>query len=1562
MSNSRFIFLFILAAVMSLCATNVSADNCHDITKITVAIDRDYPPFEFINEDGKIDGFNYEVFDAVMHILNIPYEMVYFDDKEISLNELRSGHVDAVLGVAYSEEKAMYVRFSVPYYETGRCIVSRKSDHFKTIESLKGKAVAVLKGSWSEDFVLENNITDNVITLGSVDEGLSILAKGKYDAMISNDLTSVTQIRNRRLRNLTAVNIDMEHPIGHSIAVNPDNDAILELLNAGLLELKMSGQYDKIYNKWFYVYPLRNADRIMSLSIISTLLLVLVLTVIIVLFKVQVKRSVKKLKVSENLLENQVRESETVMQSLPVGVIIYSKEGILIEANNAAVRMFGLSKSMPFYPVNILESPNFPMFVKEAFLKGETIIRCDILYDFEKVKRTKYYPTDKSGTMQVCYDGVPVLNQQGTMDKYMVIMSDISSIHKQAVLLETMQQRLALAIESGNVSVWGYNIEHDKFYDIQGEIFINGPVSSQEAFDMVYPGDANALHDLFSKVIEGRLPKASVTVRFKNLKTGEYEYIQKDMMPVKENGKIKEIIGTHRNITQEVLLNNNKDMFLHSLNMAVKSANITAWYFDVTNNNIFVLRDNEYVTSNVTYSMLHDMVYPNERERFSSMFENIISGAKSSDIDVFRIKFSKNETYRYYEFSLTAVKNSSNELVTIAGTRKDVTDDYLWKNELEESQIKTNLAVNANDMALWEFDCSTKNINVTNAAIKPNHTVEEVLARIHPEDVESFRYYVDVLSGKKEEKISFDIRLRVKSNDEWRFISVVGVALKNNEGEVTKYVGIGRDNTKFVKLNNDLKYYIKQQDYVLKSCDLILWKYDIDSSTVVINFGASDDDQTLTLQEFTDSVHPDSFDIYSSSIEKMKNRAIDKFEYVIQRQIEDGKYKHCMINGVALRNDNGYIVGYTGVSKNLSEVVALNEKLARVQQRVLLINESNDIITWDYDVVRHLLHTYSPKAILPGQDMTPDTFLKYVHPNYKKKIIDLFDSMDKGEDVKCETNLKLMIPGSQSYSDVSMGCVSIKDDKGRIICYSGYRRDISKWIKLSEDLEDRNSQLKLALQAGRIHPFSWNAESNLIHFSTQDNVPLNTILLMPEWVSLDIMINELHPNDRERGQRLFDEVRAGKLKMIHDEARYNKRNGYKNHFEINMLVIDDENGNTVRAVGYFRDTTEQKRVYIELEEAKKIAEQSNKQKSTFLANMSHEIRTPLNAIVGFSELMKDTDDKEEKAMFWNLIDTNNELLLRLIGDILDLSKIESGMMEMRPERFDLAELYKELSVSLKQRVVNPDVEFFCDSPYSSCVIEFDKNRMAQVITNFATNSIKYTPHGFIRMGYIYENRGVRLYVSDSGIGVAEDKKNRLFQRFEKLDDFAQGTGLGLSICKAIAEINGGHVGFESTAGVGSTFWAWVPCEAAITVDNIVETTRVKELAQDVILDENGMSIKVLVADDIESNYLLVKSILKGCLLTRAVNGEDAVRLAKAERWSIILMDMKMPVMDGLEATREIRLFDTDTPIVAITANAFESDKIAAKEAGCNGFLTKPIRKADVINLINELNGKEKRLS
>lgn len=408
------------------------------------------------------------------------------------------------------------------------------------------------------------------------------------------------------------------------------------------------------------------------------------------------------------------------------------------------------------------------------------------------------------------------------------------------------------------------------------------------------------------------------------------------------------------------------------------------------------------------------------------------------------------------------------------------------------------------------------------------------------------------------------------------------------------------------------------------------------------------------------------------------------------------------------------------------------------------------------------------------------------------------------------------------------------------------------------------------------------------------------------------------------------------------------------------------------------DITEMERMKRELLVAKEKAETSDQLKSAFLANMSHEIRTPLNAIVGFSRIIAESTDAEERQDYYDIVEANNERLLQLINEILDLSKIEAGMVEFTITPVRLHPLCKEIHDALKFRCPE-GVELVYEASDEEIVVEGDKNRIFQVISNLIGNAFKFTTSGSVGYGYRRKGNGIEFHVSDTGIGIETDKLARVFERFVKVNNFAQGTGLGLSICKTIIERLGGTISVSSEVGKGTTFTFTLPLtegkretaeeqnplsEAGFNTPDNAETrnntcgpdeeTHEHQATQTSGASRDTRKPTILIAEDTDSNYVLVKAILgKSYHLERAKDGMEAVTMFEELHPDLILMDMKMPNLSGLDATKIIRELSPGIPVIALTAYAYEHDRQAALDAGCNDFLTKPYTQEILKELINK---------
>ena len=374
----------------------------------------------------------------------------------------------------------------------------------------------------------------------------------------------------------------------------------------------------------------------------------------------------------------------------------------------------------------------------------------------------------------------------------------------------------------------------------------------------------------------------------------------------------------------------------------------------------------------------------------------------------------------------------------------------------------------------------------------------------------------------------------------------------------------------------------------------------------------------------------------------------------------------------------------------------------------------------------------------------------------------------------------------------------------------------------------------------------------------------------------------------------------------------------------------------------------------EFEEKAEKAENASRMKSLFLANMSHEIRTPLNAIEGFSRIMAETDSSEDRMNYLEIIESNNNRLLSLINEILDLSRVEAGEITIKRAPTDLKKLCSDIKQIFKFRCP-PSVELSWTEPDMPITMTTDENRLTQIFSNLISNALKHTPRGFIKYGYriIDEGHSIAFYVSDTGSGIEPEFMDHIFDAYASKDAEQQkGYGLGLALCRIIVEKMEGHIYVNSEVGKGSTFTFTLPFHGTIggmSTSNRT-TTSVRTLRVSTRPDDLNQKT-ILVAEDEESNFELVRIVLhKRYRLLRAHNGIEAVTINEDEHPDLILMDIRMPEMDGLDAARIIKEVNHNTPIIALSAYAFEENINEAKAAGCDEFMAKPFKVEDLIEM------------
>ncbi len=423
-----------------------------------------------------------------------------------------------------------------------------------------------------------------------------------------------------------------------------------------------------------------------------------------------------------------------------------------------------------------------------------------------------------------------------------------------------------------------------------------------------------------------------------------------------------------------------------------------------------------------------------------------------------------------------------------------------------------------------------------------------------------------------------------------------------------------------------------------------------------------------------------------------------------------------------------------------------------------------------------------------------------------------------------------------------------------------------------------------------------------------------------------------------------------------------RKDGSEFPIELSSYQIKDENGNSVALIGIAVDITERKKAQLELIHAKEKAEESDRLKSAFLTNMSHELRTPLNAIIGFSSLMVETGPDKDTPSYCSIILKSGQHLLSLVEDIFDTTMIETGQIKINYENTEITELLKEIKGIIHgERIIEnkTGIEFILSgNTENPMYMVTDSRKLKQVLLNLLRNAFKFTKSGSIEFGFTEKkdtaNNWFLFYVKDTGIGIDKKYHETIFNIFRQIDDTHTrkfgGMGIGLSIAKKMVEILGGKIWVESEPDKGSVFYFTLPA----LPDDIENVTNKED--NEVTMTNNYTGKTILIAEDEPSNFDFLKILLtrKNFKVLWAKDGREAVKMCENDpSINLVLMDIKMPLLNGYEATRLIKTFRPELPIIAQTAYAMITDKQEAEEAGCDGYLSKPIRIKQVMEIIDK---------
>lgn len=854
-------------------------------------------------------------------------------------------------------------------------------------------------------------------------------------------------------------------------------------------------------------------------------------------------------------------------------------------------------------------------------------------------------------------------------------------------------------------------------------------------------------------------------------------------------------------------------------------------------------------------------------------------------------------------------------------------------------------SINDHALRMYGVDDRTSVVNIVNLYKSP-FVDSELLARIQSGEDISLEFEYDFDRVNKDAYYS-------SHNKDTMIYGVKVIPIWSRKKHLIGHILLANDMTSVKEVEFRTEESKKNLEMAMKAANMASWVYDVNKKFFNPLYGLTVAKKNMPMEAVLDILHPQDRAPLIRLFSQLIGNEIEQGQMTLRFYNEQEEMYRYYESRMRLSTEHRGKLQIIGTQMDITERLQMAKKAQDLIAKRDLAMKVSNIVHWDFDVNSQKFESYNDPIndYVSDRLLTVSEYMDVIYPEDRSVFYDAMQSLIAGKNVTINFTCRIQTKYDETwqYCDF-MGVPFDQDENGDIIRYTGFRQNIPKIQQLNRELKERNYKIELSFKT--VGMSYWDFDVKSLKFSAF-NDPINDFY-SEKTITPEDYLNATHPDDVVFVRKYMEHMFRGIDKDFN--VKYRSKTKWDDEWQTLLVtgiqVERDKEGHVTRYTGITINNTKWEKMIQRLKELKEKAELSDRLKSAFLANMSHEIRTPLNAIVGFSELMVTCDDPEEKKEYINIIQSNNELLLRLINDILDLSKIESGILDRKRETFNLAKVCNELYTMIQPKITNPDVEFQMDNSSPDCWIFLDRSRLKQVWMNYLTNAVKCTKSGYIKMGYSIEREGIRIYVEDSGVGIPEELQERVFGRFQKLNEFAQGTGLGLAISRAIIEGAGGEVGFTSTPGIGSTFWAWIPCEISTQEEHT--PTISQPLQHQLSLNEiDKKELKILIAEDNDSNYSLVQHILKSYHLTHVQNGAEAVNKVREEEFDLVLMDMKMPVMGGLEATRKIREFNNRIPIIALTANAFDADRISALDAGCNEFLAKPLKKSQLLELFSK---------
>ncbi|MEG3641015.1 PAS domain S-box protein [Magnetococcus sp. PR-3] len=754
-----------------------------------------------------------------------------------------------------------------------------------------------------------------------------------------------------------------------------------------------------------------------------------------------------------------------------------------------------------------------------------------------------------------------------------------------------------------------------------------------------------------------------------------------------------------------------------------------------------------------------------------------------------------------------------------------------------------------------------------------------------------------------------------------------------------------------------------------------LWDWDLEQNELtyaqrwyeMIGFEAEDMDHTFA--SWRRHIHPDDQVKVEQEIQQFL--AGDQHHYQSEYRMlhRNGHDVSVLSRAFVLRDPQGQAIRMVGTHVDMSERKAQERRLRESEEKFRIFFEQAVVGMVMAGLDRTFIDTNQAFCQMLGygrSELCSMTFPQITHPDDLEADLHNVQKLLSGESHAFEMEKRYMHRNGHPVWGLLSASV-VRNEHGEPDYFIAQILNIDAQKKALEQLRQSESLMRGYFELGLIGMATTSPGKGWVHVNDRLCEILGyerDLLVTKTWRELT------HPDDLGADLVALDKVMTGASDGYTLDKRFIRQDGQVIHASISASCLRLPDGSVDYFVALVQDISARKRMELDLQQEKERAESANRAKSAFLAVMSHEIRTPMNAILGMAELLRETELTNRQNWCVDTLNRSGETLLTLINDVLDLSKIEANRLTLEKVVFDLPQAVEEIcalfSYEAQDKGLTLGYNMDAEIPR---FVEGDPIRLRQILMNMVGNAIKFTKRGEISVNLLPCEKGqIKFEVRDTGVGISPEHQNKIFQPFTQADSSITrehgGTGLGLTICMRLVGLMGGEISLHSALGKGSAFRFNLDLPTAPegaqhllgtpkTLSDVASTLRMESLAHH---DD-----PILVVDDAEDNRTLVQAFLKKTRyqLVMAENGAEAVAAFKRHSFALVLMDIQMPIMDGYEATRQIRGWESQTnarhtPIVALTAHALSEESQQILEVGCDIHLTKPIRKAKLLSVLAEV--------